>query len=105
MQLEASYISWRNTFTADIYGELGSAHIDSLCKWGPSTLTVRRRVFPSGVPNEEVNILECPDPTWENEYEYFKGLCQNGETNLDNDRWINAILAEVTPVTSPRAGV
>ena len=31
VQLEASYISWRNTFTADIYGELGSAHIDSLC--------------------------------------------------------------------------
>ena len=102
VQLEASYLSWRNTFTADVYGELGSAHINSLCKWGPSTLTVRRRVFPSGVPHEEVHTLECSDPTWGNEYEYFKGLCMNGGTNLNNDRWINSILEEITPVTTSR---
>ena len=28
--------SWRNTFGLDVIGELGSAHIDCLCKWGPA---------------------------------------------------------------------
>lgn len=48
LQLEATYLSWRNTFTADVFGSLGSAHIDCLCKWGPSTFTLRERKFPSG---------------------------------------------------------
>ena len=34
-------LSWRNHFTCDIFAENGSAHIESLCKWGPSTFTLR----------------------------------------------------------------
>lgn len=102
VQLEATYLSWRNTFTLDVYGSLGSAHINGLCKWGPSTFTVRDRILPSGVPHEEVQTLERPDPTWKEEYSHFKGLSLTGGTNLENDRWINTILEEITPVTSPR---
>jgi hypothetical protein len=54
------------------------------------------------VPHEEVQTLERPDPTWEEEYNHFKGLSLTGGTNLDNDRWINTILEEITPVTSSR---
>ena len=65
VELEASLISWRNDFTFEVFGERGSAHINGLCKWGPSRLTVRRRVFPSGKPQEDVQVLECADPSWD----------------------------------------
>jgi len=93
---EMTMLSWRNTFHADVYGELGSAHIYCLCKWGPSTLTVRRRILPSGRPDEEASTLVCPDPTWAIEYEHFKSLCKAPSSNLQNDIWIQSRLQELT---------
>lgn len=95
LQLEMTLLSWRNTFTADVFAENGSAHIHSLCKWGPSAFTLRTRVLPSGKPDQESQVLECPDPTWQTEYNYFKELCKTGETNLDNDLWINTTLHDL----------
>lgn len=92
VQCELSLLSWRNHFRADIYGEKGSAHISSLCKWGPSTLTLRERVLPSGRPTEEATTLVQEDPTWKAEYEYFKAICDKGVTNLSNDLWIQTKL-------------
>jgi scyllo-inositol 2-dehydrogenase (NADP+) len=97
--LEATLLSWRNSFRADVIGEKGSAHIDCLCKWGPSKLTVRKRVLPSGRPPEESSVLECADPTWKLEYEYFKELCRTGGNNLQNDIWINTTLQRITPLS------
>jgi predicted dehydrogenase len=74
-ELEATMVSWRNHFTCDIYAERGSAHIDSLCKWGPSSFIHRKRVLPSGRPSERVVTLVQPDPTWALEYQAFKALC------------------------------
>ncbi len=90
IELEATLLSWRNTFTLDLYGEQGSAHIHCLCKWGPSTLTLRQRVLPSGRPKEEVQTIECSDPTWQIEYGHFLSLCQTGGDNLDSDFWISS---------------
>jgi predicted dehydrogenase len=95
LQYEMSLLSWRNTFTVDVVGALGSAHVHGLCKWGPSTLTVRRRIFPSGRPTEEVFAVERPDPTWEAEYQDFRELCAAGRTSLDRDMWINAVLRDL----------
>jgi len=96
LQLEMTMLSWRNHFTADIFAENGSAHIESLCKWGPSTFTHRTRVLPSGRPPEESITLVEPDPTWAAEYAYFTSLCQSdGEGNLDNDIWLNRTLREL----------
>lgn len=92
LEMEATLLSWRNTFTLDVYGETGSAHIDCLCKWGPSTYTVRKRVFPSGRPREEAQTIEAADPTWALEYQHFKSLCRTGGTNMENDIWINSVL-------------
>jgi predicted dehydrogenase len=92
LQLEATLLSWRNHFYADVFAEGGSAHIHSLCKWGPSTFIVRERKLPSGRPDEEPITLEQPDPTWEIEYRYFKQLCTTGGNNIDNDIWINDVL-------------
>jgi len=88
LALEASLVSWRNSFTIDVYGSAGSAHIDGLCKWGPSRFIVRRRVFPSGKPPEQTEMVKGPDPTWALEYEHFKGLCRTAGNNIDHDLWI-----------------
>ena len=72
LELEMTLLSWRNHFTCDVFAENGSAHISSLCKWGPSSFTVRTRVLPSGRPPEETVTLVQEDPTWAIEYEHFK---------------------------------
>ena len=93
IQLEMTLLSWRNHFTCDVLAEKGSAHIESLCKWGPSTFRHRTRVLPSGRPREEEETLEQADPTWALEYDHFKLLCaKGGPSNLDNDLWINGEL-------------
>ena len=74
IELEMSLLSWRNTFSCQIIGEKGSIHIDSLCKWGPSTFLLRKRKLPSGIPFEKKNVLIKNDPTWLKEYSYFKEL-------------------------------
>ena len=92
LQMEVALLSWRNHFYCDVLAEAGSAHIQSLCKWGPSTLTVRDRKLPSGRPDEETVTLVQADPTWELEYVHFKQLCACGESNIENDIWINDVL-------------
>jgi scyllo-inositol 2-dehydrogenase (NADP+) len=96
LQLEMTLLSWRNHFTADVFAERGSAHIESLCKWGPSTFTVRKRKLPSGRPDEEAVTLVQPDPTWAIEYGHFQALCERGANNLENDIWINQVLANLS---------
>lgn len=93
LQLEMTMLSWRNHFTCDVLAEHGSAHIESLCKWGPSTFRHRQRVLPAGRPPEEAVTLVQDDPTWAAEYAHFKALCQKGGPgNLKNDLWISATL-------------
>jgi predicted dehydrogenase len=105
LEIEATLLSWRNTFTIDVIGELGSAHVDGLRKWGPSTLTVRKRAFPSGRPNEQVEVSEGPDPTWEAEHRYFKQMCAIGGSTIEKDIWIAATIEAVANMAkSPAAG-
>lgn len=95
IQFDMTLLSWRNHFTADIFAEKGSAHISSLCKWGPSTFTIRHRELPSGRPKEEAHTLVQPDPTWEMEYRMFLDSCDKGYTNIDNDVWIQEKLRDL----------
>lgn len=101
LDFEMTLLSWRNTFRCDVFAEKGSAHIDCLCKWGPSTFTLRTRVLPSGRPAEEVETLQCPDPTWQAEHEHFLGLCRAPSTNIDNDIWINDVFNAVGKELGP----
>jgi predicted dehydrogenase len=96
VQLEVSLLSWRNHFYADVYAEKGTAHIQSLCKWGPSTFTYRDRKLPSGRPDEESITLIESDPTWALEYAHFKDLCKHGMSNIKNDIWINRTLSNLS---------
>lgn len=92
LQFEVTLLSWRNHHYTEVFAEKGSAHISSLCKWGPSTFTVRDRKLPSGRPDEESVTLVQADPTWAIEYAHFKKLCERGESNIANDIWINDTL-------------
>lgn len=95
LTLETSLVCWRNTFNLDLFGERGSIHVRGLLKWGPSECTLNHRVFPSGRPETETTALEGPDPTWQREYDFFRALCDRGETSLGRDRQIQVILREV----------
>lgn len=99
IQLEMTLLSWRNHFYADVFAENGSAHISSLCKWGPATFIHRTRVLPSGRPGEVSDTLEQPDPTWTLEYAHFKRLATSPNPgaagNTENDVVINRILNSI----------
>jgi len=94
IELEMTLCMWRNHFTCDIMAEKGTAHIESLCKWGATTFSHRTRVLPSGRPTETRVTLVQDDPTWEAEYNHFKQLVASGATvtNLSNDYWLQTNL-------------
>jgi len=93
LELEMTLLMWRNHFTCDVLAERGTAHIESLCKWGPSRFTLRTRVLPSGRPPEDSDTLVQDDPTWALEYEHFAKLCaQRAQTDLSTDLWLNRTL-------------
>ena len=96
LELEMTLLMWRNHFTCDVFAEKGSAHISSLCKWGPATFVKRTRVLPSGRPEEDETMLEQPDPTWESEYAHFKELCRSRQrTDLSGDIWMHRVLGKL----------
>ena len=49
LEFEMTLLCWRNHFTCDVLAENGSAHISSLCKWGPSSFTFARVCCRAGV--------------------------------------------------------
>jgi scyllo-inositol 2-dehydrogenase (NADP+) len=105
LEMEISLLSWRNHFTCDIYAERGSAHISSLCKWGPSVFTRRARVLPSGRPPEESVTLVQSDPTWAAEYRHFKELCATGRGgNTATDIRLNDLLSDLAREALGRTG-
>ena len=97
IELEMTLCMWRNHFTCDLLAEKGTAHIDSLCKWGPSTFTHRTRVLPSGRPTELSVVRVESDPTWALEYEHFRSLVLSGaKTDLSADLWIHSTLSKMS---------
>ncbi|MCX6222387.1 MAG: Gfo/Idh/MocA family oxidoreductase [Bacteroidia bacterium] len=96
IELEMTLCMWKNHFTCDILAENGTAHIESLCKWGPTTFSHRVRVLPSGRPPEIKITLVQDDPTWEAEYNHFKQLVESGiVTDLSNDLWLQTNLRQL----------
>jgi predicted dehydrogenase len=97
LELEMTLLNWRNHFTCDIFAEKGTAHIESLCKWGPATFTHRTRILPSGRPPEEAVTLTQEDPTWALEYDHLKKLiAAKTKTDLSNDRWLLRVLGRLS---------
>ena len=96
LELEMTLCMWRNYFSCDLLAENGSAHIESLCKWGPAKFTHRSRILPSGCPSEQQVTLIQSDPTWAMEYAYFLELISRGKsTDLSNDLWLQSNLRQL----------
>lgn len=94
--LEMTTCMWKNSFECRLIAEFGSAHILGLCKWGPASLVIRKRVFPSGVPTEEQFLFPPGDPTWNAEYASFKDRVSKGHlTDLTLDKFI---FSEITRI-------
>jgi scyllo-inositol 2-dehydrogenase (NADP+) len=103
-ELEMTLLMWRNHFTCDVLAENGSAHIASLCKWGPSRFIRRTRVLPAGRPAETIETLIKDDPTWSAEYAHFRSLCERGApTDLANDLWLHRVLSRLGDEAVARA--
>jgi scyllo-inositol 2-dehydrogenase (NADP+) len=104
IELEMTLLMWRNHFTCDVLAEKGTAHITSLCKWGPSSFIRRTRILPSGRPPETVETLTQDDPTWAAEYAHFRSLCANpAQTDLSNDRWLHRVLSRLDEEATAKA--
>ena len=96
VKLEMSMCMWKNTLRCDIIGSRGSIHLDSLCKWGPSSLRILKRKLPSGYPQEKKIIIKKKDPTWKLEHNHFFKLIKlRKKNNLNKDMWINKILRNI----------
>ena len=97
VELEMTLLMWRNHFTCDVLAEGGTAHIRSLCKWGPTTFTRRTRILPSGRPPEQSETLVQDDPTWALEYAHFAALVAAGRpTDLSTDRLLNETMQRIS---------
>ena len=93
VEIEMTMCMWKNHHTTDLLGSKGSAHITSLCKWGPTNFTLRKRKLPSGIPFEKNKTLISKDPTWKLEHDhFFKLIKKKVKTNFENDIWIFKIL-------------
>lgn len=90
--IEMSFLSWKNRFEIDLYGEHGSLHHRGLCKWGPTELIVHQRILPSGVPRERRESRTGQDATWQRDLEYFERMTTMGETSMENDWWISRVI-------------
>ena len=74
IELEMTLCMWKNTFLCDVIASKGSAHLNSLCKWGKNSFCYRKRRFPPGRPYEKIISFKRTDPTWKAEYLFFKNL-------------------------------
>ena len=93
LELEMTLLTWRNHFTCDVFAENGSAHVDSLCKWGPTTLHASQARAAEGRPPEETVTLVQDDPTWALEYAHFKAPVRRRRADRPgNDLWLNRML-------------
>jgi predicted dehydrogenase len=99
IELNATFCMWKNTFTCDIIGSKGSLHLNGLTKWGKSSLTLRRRVFPSGKPLERKINYKKGDLTWKSEYDHFNQLIKNPKKiDLRKDKSIFVKLGKISDI-------
>ena len=90
IELEMTLCMWKNTFLCDVIASKGSAHLNSLCKWGKNSFCYRKRRFPPGRPYEKIISFKQTDPTWKAEYLFFKNLIKNKiKTSLRKDLILN----------------
>jgi scyllo-inositol 2-dehydrogenase (NADP+) len=95
VMLECATTMWKNTFTIDVYGKLGSLHLNGLCKWGPSVLLIHQRVFPSGKPIQTQEVVAEEDRTWHMDFDEFEKRVESQTISYVTDLNISMILSDL----------
>ena len=95
INLETSYLSWKNKFILNIYGSKGSIHLSGLCKWGESSIEIHKRKFPSGKPLIKKKVYRMKDPTWKRELSYFWNALKNKENHLERDILLSSLIDKI----------
>lgn len=93
VNMEMTYLSWKNTFELEIYGDEGTIKINSLCKWSESILYLSKRVHPSGIPEQTQTVASKGDTTWALEIDnFFENIKNSTPTDLSRDSQIQSML-------------
>lgn len=95
INLETSYITWKNKFFINIYGSKGSLHLNGLCKWGESSVEIHKRIIPSGKPIIKRKIFNMLDPTWKKELNFFKKAVKFKNNYIDRDILLGSIFKNI----------
>jgi hypothetical protein len=88
-QFVCTTLMWKNTFRIEIFGSKGSLHLNGLNKWGRNLVIERRRVFPSGVPEEQIFEFAGKDQSWVQDIDYFEHMIEKKVTSFENDLLIS----------------
>jgi scyllo-inositol 2-dehydrogenase (NADP+) len=80
--LEATYCSWKNSFYLETIGSKGFIKIKSLCKWKKPSLTLAKRIYPSGLPKISNFKINIKDPTWKKEIDFFRKGIKQKKVNI-----------------------
>lgn len=88
LDFTVSMLMWKNCFEINLFGSKGSIHLKGLNKWGESTLTLRERVFPSGIPKEKIFKTSGDDKTWKYDIQHFEERISKFKSSYDNDLFI-----------------
>lgn len=94
--IECSTVTWKNVFSIDIYGKLGSIHMNGLRKWGGSELIIRKRVLPSGIPKEKKEFDQGPDVTWKKDFAHFEKAVKGNTSSLNSDLQMSITLTKLS---------
>jgi predicted dehydrogenase len=103
-QIHFSFVRWRNRFRFEASGRHGYVLVESLPKWGPQTVTVGARVFPSGVPREE-RYEFTDDVSWRGEWDSFVRCATGQETQVDLERGLRSMALAALIRDSAQRGV
>ncbi len=78
-----SWTQWKNLFSFELFGTLGSLSIEGLGRsYGPETLVTALRNPLGGAPEMTTATFEGPDDSWEREWRDFIGALADGGTFL-----------------------
>jgi predicted dehydrogenase len=82
-QLHVSMTQWKNRFSFEIFGELGSLAVEGLGgSYGTERLVRTRRRLEGGVPEVEEDCFDGPDRSWSAEWDDFVAALRAGRPSV-----------------------
>lgn len=78
-QFHTAWTQWKNMFSFEVFGTLGSVTVDGLGRsYGPETLIVAKRRLEGGAPYMERTVYDEEDISWREEWADFMSAIVDG---------------------------